>query len=153
MIDQLRRLLQRSRRCSSKSSSIIDGVQLATATLLIEIARADHTIETAERSAIEQLLRNRFSLDETALKLLMDEAERSSEQSVSLYPYTRLINDHFKLSEKREIIELLWRVAFADGHKDDHEEHQIRKIASLIYLPHRDFIAARQQASRATKHQ
>ena len=35
---------------------------------------------------------------------------------------------------------MLWRVAYADGCLDPYEEALVRKIADLIYVPHRDFI-------------
>lgn len=43
-------------------------------------------------------------------------------------------------------MELLWRVAFADGRLDRYEEHLIRRIADLLHLPHRDFIRAKLRA-------
>jgi len=38
---------------------------------------------------------------------------------------------------------MLWQVAFADGHLDPYEEALVRKIADLIYVPHRDFIQSK----------
>ena len=37
----------------------------------------------------------------------------------------------------------LWEVAAEDGNIDKYEEHVIRKISELIYLPHKDFIRAK----------
>jgi uncharacterized tellurite resistance protein B-like protein len=45
-----------------------------------------------------------------------------------------------------EIIERLWQIAFADNHLDKHEEHLVRKVADLLHVPHRDFIAAKKRA-------
>ena len=41
----------------------------------------------------------------------------------------------------------MWSVAFADGAVDKYEEHLIRKIAGLIYVPHQEFIRTRLQAA------
>ena len=41
------------------------------------------------------------------------------------------------------LIELLWQVAAADGEISKYEDHLIRKIAELIYVPHREFIRAK----------
>jgi len=47
------------------------------------------------------------------------------------------------------VVEMLWRVAFADGRIDRYEEALVRKIAELIYVPHRDFIRARHRVQDA----
>jgi len=144
-------MLRRDTHASGRSIHHGEALPLATATLLVEIARADHQIDQRERDTIETLLHEQFALSSKLCRELIAHAEQESEHSVSLYPYTRLINDHFDIDEKQQIIEQLWRVAYADGHKDDHEEHLIRKIASLIYLPHRSFVAARQRTLRTSK--
>ena len=35
---------------------------------------------------------------------------------------------------------MLWRVTCADGHVDKYEEYLVRKIADLLYVPHREYI-------------
>ncbi len=37
----------------------------------------------------------------------------------------------------------MWRVAYADGHLDKYEEHLIRQVAELTYVPHQDYIRAK----------
>jgi uncharacterized tellurite resistance protein B-like protein len=44
------------------------------------------------------------------------------------------------------VVEYLWQVAFADGRLDAHEQHFMRKIADLLYIPHADYVAAKQRA-------
>jgi uncharacterized tellurite resistance protein B-like protein len=34
----------------------------------------------------------------------------------------------------------MWRVAFADGHLDKHEEGIIRRVADLLHLRHSEFM-------------
>jgi uncharacterized tellurite resistance protein B-like protein len=41
------------------------------------------------------------------------------------------------------VLEMLWRVAYADRHLDAHEEHLLRELAELLYLPHSEFIRAK----------
>jgi uncharacterized tellurite resistance protein B-like protein len=41
---------------------------------------------------------------------------------------------------------MMWRVAMADDVLSRYEEHLIRKVADLLYVPHSDFMAAKQQA-------
>ena len=36
----------------------------------------------------------------------------------------------------------MWRVAYADGHLDAHENHLISKVAGLLHVSHGEYIAA-----------
>ena len=40
----------------------------------------------------------------------------------------------------------MWRLALADNHPDQFEEHMIRKISDLLYVDHGRFIEAKQRA-------
>jgi uncharacterized tellurite resistance protein B-like protein len=48
------------------------------------------------------------------------------------------------------LIELLWQVVYSDGRADSYEEHLVRKVAGLIYVPHEVFIAAKLRAREAS---
>ena len=48
--------------------------------------------------------------------------------------------------QKRDLLAMMWRVAMADNEISRYEEHVIRKVADLLYVPHGDFIAAKQSA-------
>ena len=70
------------------------------------------------------------------------------EKSVSLYEFTSRLNEELSPEEKADTVEMLWRVAFADGRLDKYEEHLIRKAADLLHVPHRRFIRAKLKAER-----
>ena len=117
--------------------------QLATAALLMEISRADREIDDDERDAVMRAVRKVFELDESETQTLVTLAEEEAENATSLYEFTRLINDSFDHQQKQHVIEMLWQVAFADGHADEYEVHLIRRIADLIHVPHKGFIRAK----------
>lgn len=117
--------------------------QLATAALLMEISRADREIGSDEREAVVHAVGKAFELDKDETHTLVELAEEEAENATSLYEFTRLINDNFDHGQKQHVVEMLWRVAFADGHADKYEVHLIRRIADLIHVPHRGFIRAK----------
>jgi uncharacterized tellurite resistance protein B-like protein len=45
------------------------------------------------------------------------------------------------------LLEALWRVAQADAIVHKYEEHLIRRVADLIHVPHRGYIAAKLRAA------
>ncbi|MAY37010.1 MAG: hypothetical protein CMN84_13015 [Spongiibacteraceae bacterium] len=114
-------------------------LRLATAALLIELSKADFEQDSAERDAIQHLLQ-RDDLSDDELDELLELAEQQFAEDNAYHPYTSLINEHYSPEQKVELIETLWQVALADGEISKYEDHLIRKISELIYVPHREFI-------------
>lgn len=144
MFDALNRLF--SPEASLDPSEHTHRLHLASAVLMIEIGRADFHIEEAELAAMADALQRRFELSPGELAELLELARQESRDSPSLHPFLRRINQHFDPEQKAEILEDLWRVAFADGRLDKYEEYHIRRIADLLHLPHSAFIRAKHRA-------
>lgn len=118
-------------------------LQLASAALLIETARADFTQDGEEEAVMEKLLHTSLKLPAAEVHELMQQAGDKADESTSLYEFTRLINDHYLEEEKLQLIHNMWTVAWADGNIDKYEEHLIRRVAELIYVSHQDFIRSK----------
>ena len=121
-------------------------VELATATLLTEVVRLDGGIEATEREALRTAIRARFHLSEEEAATLAELAEAESREATDYYQFTSLIRQHYSQEQRQEIIELMWRVAYADATLSAHENHLIRKIADLLYVSHPAYIAAKIRA-------
>lgn len=119
------------------------AINLAAAALLVEVARADFTIDDDEAAVIERLLVDTLGLSESEVAEIVDLAKAEIAQGSSLHEFTRLINEHYPIAEKRRFMEQLWRVAAADGRIDDYEEHLLRRLADLLHLRHPEFIKAK----------
>ncbi|OEF02901.1 hypothetical protein A136_09835 [Vibrio crassostreae 9ZC13] len=115
---------------------------IAIASLLCEVAGADHQINESERVAKLQLLQRLLDLDEEQAKVLLAQAEPKVELSVSLYDFTSQLRD---LSQpvRIDVIKAMWEVAHADGEIDPIEDSVIRKTAELLYVDHCDFIKSK----------
>tara|TARA_R110000823_G_scaffold130015_12_gene257925 strand:- start:38183 stop:38623 length:441 start_codon:yes stop_codon:yes gene_type:complete len=118
-------------------------IRLAAAALLIETARADFTQDAAEQAALERLLTQTLALDPAEIRALIADAESRVDEATSLYEFTRVINDHYSAEQKLQLIDSMWSVAFADGNLDKYEEHLIRQVAELTYVPHPDYIRSK----------
>jgi uncharacterized tellurite resistance protein B-like protein len=117
------------------------SLELATAALLIEVSRADFDVSNEERAAIEDQVRKSFGLSEEETREIVALAEEEVSRAVSIYEFTRLVDKSFTPDQKRHIIGLLWDVALSDERIEGREEHLIRKVATLLHVPHEDFIA------------
>ncbi len=119
------------------------SVEVAAAALLIEVGRADYESDAGEQKAIIEAIRLGSGLEDGELEFLVASAQESAERSTSLYEFTTLINAQYSMDEKFVLIKTLWRVAAADGDIHRYEDHLIRRIADLLYVPHSDFIRAK----------
>lgn len=118
-------------------------IERVCAILLVEIARADHEIEPAERETIVRALQQAGDLAAEDLQAIVEEACSDADSTVSLYEHVRLINEQFDKERKLALVEQMWRVALADGNIDGYEEYTIRKLCDLMYIKHRDFMQAK----------
>ncbi|HEY8519588.1 MAG TPA: TerB family tellurite resistance protein [Gammaproteobacteria bacterium] len=119
------------------------ALRIATAVLLVEVARADYAEDVAEDEAVFHLVKGFFDLSDEEAELIVREARAAADHAASLQSFTRELHERLTLDEKRRVIEMLWRVALADERLDKHEDHLVRKIAGLLYVPHADLIRIR----------
>lgn len=137
MLDQLKRIFG-GEPVAAGVMQTREPLDLATASLLVELARADFSESAAETEAIRHVLQKRFRLDEATLDELLVKATHRADRAVSLHEFTHRLNVELPEADKLAIIEMLWQVSNADGHIDKHEEHLIRRIAGLLHISDRD---------------
>lgn len=126
------------------------ALRVATAVLLVEVTRADFSVEQSERQRLRQLLEQQFELSVEELDALLEQAEADADRLVSIQHITRLINQHYDHAMKLRVIQMMWHMVYADGEKDHYEEHLIRQVADLLYISHSEFIQARHLAETAS---
>jgi len=122
------------------------ALRLAVAALLIEVTHLDHEVTPDEKAAVDLAVRRHMGLSGETVAELLQCAERERADSTDYYQFTLLINREYDAARKVELIELMWRIAYADDALHRYEEHLIRKIAELLYVPHRAFVAAKHRA-------
>ena len=124
----------KSKKDQASEERPLDPVQMATAVLLIEMARADFDQAENENEVIKQLLKDHFDLNNQGTTDLFEEAELIADDSVSLHEFTRTLHETLEPEAKEEIIEMLWRLAMSDEDLDKHEDYLVRKVADLLYV-------------------
>lgn len=129
------------------------ALQLATCALLFEMAKADFRISAQELQSMRQAAKAVMDIDDGTADTLIAMAEQEVAEATSLYQFTRLINDHYSPEQKARLAKGLWIIAYADGQVDKYEEHYLRKLADLLYIPHSVFIRTKleAQADRARR--
>ncbi|MGB1757154.1 MAG: TerB family tellurite resistance protein [Pseudomonadales bacterium] len=126
------------------------SLELATAALMMEVARADFDRSSKEIDLILQQLSARLHLSDAEISNLVALAEETSEEAHDLYSFTRILSDAFTYVEKKKLVVDLWEIALADTNIDPQEDHVIRRIAGLLSVDHSDLMHARSQAKAKT---
>jgi uncharacterized tellurite resistance protein B-like protein len=127
------------------------SLQLATAVLLVEVMRAEPTMQDAERDAVILALRSKFDLADDELQRLMELAHETARTAYDYQRFTSNLNERFSQEQKIRVVEAMWEVAFADHHLDANEHHVISKVAGLLHVTHGEYIAAKLHAQETVK--
>lgn len=138
MIKVLKSLFEPARVQSEESRQ--KSLRLAAAALLVETARADFSLNAVELAKMKQLVASALKLGEDEVQGLVAAAQESVEDATSLYDFTKVINEHCNPEQKLQLVGAMWAVAYADGDADKYEEHLIRNVADLLYVPHSNYI-------------
>ena len=138
MFDRIKDLF----RAEQKESEEIDAA-LAAAALMFEVVWADHEIAASELNLMSTLLQQLFDVSSERLDEIHRITRANHDASVGVFPFTRAINEQLSQDEKFAILKAMWGIALADAQIDAFEEHTIRRIADLLYVPHQRFIEAK----------
>ncbi len=121
-------------------------LQLAVAVLVHEARRADYAEGDEESIRARRALAEIFGLTPEESAALLDEGRAKAQHLTSLYAPLTTVKREFSLEERVRLVEHLWRVAFAHGGLDPYEDHYVRKIAHLLYVPNTQSMLARNRA-------
>jgi uncharacterized tellurite resistance protein B-like protein len=124
-------------------------LQLAVAVLLHEARRADYDEGSEESSSGVDALVDLFGFERPEAVELLAQGRAKAQQLHSFYAPLATIKRDFGPAERVRLVEHLWRITFADGQLNLYEDHYVRKIAHLLYVPNTDNMLARNRAKGA----
>jgi len=134
---------------AAPARTVEHALQLAAAVMLIEVMRADAHFDAAERRAVIDALRAKFALADDEVAGLIELAEQAVRDATDWFEFTSHINAHFDMAAKIRMVELMWRVAYADGQLGEHERHTLWRLSDLLHVPHGAYINAKMRAKQA----
>jgi uncharacterized tellurite resistance protein B-like protein len=151
MLDLVKRYFTKNNENRQASTSHEDPrrIMVATCALLLEIAAIDNEFSADEQEIILSILKNDYKMSENEAASLIDTAQAQRERSIDLWRFTNLINQNYSEEERISVIELVWKVIYADGRLDGHEDHLVHGLAGLLRLSHSQLIEAKLRAKGA----
>ncbi len=121
--------------------------RLAAAALLVHAAAIDGNVSDIENAKLHAIIKRRFGLDEAATDELVAEATEAEHEAIDLYHFTSLINRSLDEDGRRRMVEMMWEIAYADGHISEFEENLIWRAADLLGISSQDRIELRHRVA------
>lgn len=138
-------LLKRLTQSATPAPLPDEDARLALTALLVRIARADNHYSSAEQAQIDAIVTQRFGLsDPTALRT---DAETLEAEAPDTVRFTRAIKDAVAYDDRLGVVQAMWQVALADGHRAEEEDAVVRLAANLLGITDVDSAKARQRAA------
>jgi uncharacterized tellurite resistance protein B-like protein len=122
--------------------------RLAASALLVHAAAIDGEMSPVARAKLNDVIKRRFELDQAATDELVAEATAAEHQAVDLYRFTSLINRSLDEEGRRRVVEMMWEIAYADGHVSEFEDNLLWR-ADLLGVSARERIELRRQVAGA----
>ena len=148
MLSKIKQLFAKKEQQSDQEK--VAEEHLATAALLIEVMVIDGHMDDQELQSISATLCSILELDKGQVDELISLSKAEVEDATSLYQFTKQINDHYDLEGKLQLLTSMWKVAYADGELDKHEENIIRRVSDLLHIRHSEYIRCKLNAQESS---
>ena len=121
---------------SKKIDDNQDSVTLI-ACLLVHAAKVDENYTSVEKKIITKALSSLNEISESDAKDILHKAEKKEQDSNQIIEFTREIKKK-PMEYRLKIIEILLKIVYSDGAKDDFESNLIRRVCGLLYISNQD---------------
>ena len=125
------------------------ALRLATAVLMVDVARADYVFDESEFNSVLNLMEVHFGLSPEQAAELLNLAGNEADELVEVHRFTQLLHEHLSDDEKARIVSLLWQIAYADGQLDKYEDSLVLKISDLLYVSRGKVMQLKHDAEQA----
>jgi nicotinamide riboside kinase/uncharacterized tellurite resistance protein B-like protein len=135
-------------RAAAEGAAVITGrgLQLGAAVLMVSVVRADLESRQDEHRALERALTRALDLPEDEAAFVVRAAEDAIARGVAFAAVVQRLARECSAAQKRQLVEALWRIAFADAELAGHEEYLVRKVAGQLGLSTADLVETKVRA-------
>ncbi|WP_421856033.1 TerB family tellurite resistance protein [Oricola sp.] len=146
MLERITAIFQsigRERAAEGEPAFAPDDPRLAAAALMHHVIEADGILHDVERQRFAEILQETYGLDDKRLGELVEAARDADSEAVDLYQFTSVLMRSTSADERRDLIEALWEMVFADGEIHELEDNIVWRISELLGVDGRDRILMR----------
>jgi uncharacterized tellurite resistance protein B-like protein len=148
MLEEIRHLLAELRGGGKHPNHFdADDYRVAAAALLVHVATLDHDLTDSTRHKLGALLKAQFSLTDALTDELIQAAVAADRDAVDFYHFTHLLMRTLDETGRLRVVEMLWKMAFADGAISEFEDNVMWRVADLLAVSPQERIALRRQVA------
>ncbi|MBF2717961.1 hypothetical protein HGO34_11060 [Agrobacterium vitis] len=115
--------------------------------LCFQVMEADGTISAAERKSLKKSIKAHYDLDRSKIDALLEAGQQAESEAVDYYRFTSELKRRLDENQRLELVSVLWDIVYADGMRNEMEDHILWRVADLLGVSDRDRILARQKAA------
>jgi uncharacterized tellurite resistance protein B-like protein len=116
--------------------------------LMARVAYVDHEVQEGEFDTMVSAIKNNWQLSDIEAALVAESAVSTITQGLDYYRLSRRFFESTTEAERVRFMDALFAVADADGRVSYEEIEEIRTIATVLKLTHRQFIDAKLKIPR-----
>jgi uncharacterized tellurite resistance protein B-like protein len=146
MLEEIRHLLAELRGGGKHPNHFdADDYRVAAAALLVHVATLDHDLTDSTRQELGALLKAQFALTDALTDELIQAAVAADREAVDFYHFTHMLMRTLDEEGRLRVVEMLWKMAFADGAISEFEDNVMWRVADLLAVSPHERIALRRQ--------
>ncbi len=135
MLAAIKRFLSEATAPREPGPAAEDEIQLAAAALLFHVIAVDGVVSDDERTMLTDVLSRRFDLSIDEAASLAKKAEGAEAEAVDLYGFTSVLKRTLDIGDRERIIEMMWKMVYADGTVHEFEDNAVWRVAELLAVP------------------
>lgn len=147
MLERLQSFIQGLTANRQAEAFTPDDPRVAVAALCLQVMDADGVVHKAEKDKLRSLLRDSYKLDDGELNALLAAGKRAENEAIDYYRFTTDLKRHLDEDQRRQLVGALWDLVYADGHRNEIEDHVVWRIADLLGVSNRDHVHERHDAA------
>lgn len=124
-------------------------IEIAACVVLVEVAESDSMFTEDEMEHVLETMKSTFDLSQEHAEEIIKLSRNIRKNAIDIWQFTNRINQDFNHPEKMKLLEAVWKVIYADGRIDEHEDYLVHKLAKLLRLNHKELIDAKLRAKKA----
>ena len=128
-----------------------DDVRVAAVAICNQVMAADGKVTAEEQAIVTGMMREHYGLDKDGMELLRKAGERAEKEAVDYFRFTSILKRELSLDQRLELVGVLWDIVYADGIRNEVEDHVIWRIADLLGVEARDRVNLRISAEERLK--
>lgn len=117
-----------------------DDHRIAVAALLVHLVAIDGEITADERRVLREVLAEQYDLTSEDTEALVKLAKERDAEAVDLYGFTSVLKRVLDEDGRKQVVEMMWEMGFADGRISEFEDNTVWRVAELLGVSSRERI-------------